>query len=57
MFEKELRPTPSALIDEEFMAEIEAFFLTQTEFNERLEQRMAKQLHVDLSKRAGRFKT
>ena len=25
MFEKELRPTPAALIDEKFMAEIEAF--------------------------------
>ena len=57
MFEKEIRPTPAALIDEEFMAEIEAFFLKQTEFNERLEQRMTEQLHVDLSKRAGRFKT
>ena len=52
-----VRPTPAALIDEEFMAEIEAFFQKQTEFNERLEQRMVEQLHVDLCKRPGRFKT
>ena len=26
MFEKELRPTPAALIDEKFLVEIEAFF-------------------------------
>ena len=57
MFDKEIRLTPAALINEEFMVEIEAFFVKQTEFNERLEQRMAEQLHVDLSKRAGRFKT
>lgn len=40
----------------DFMVEIEAF-LKQTEFNEPLEQRMAEQLDVDLSKMAGRFKT
>ena len=43
MLEQEIRPTPAALIDEEFVKEIEAFFHKQTEFNERLEQRVAEQ--------------
>ena len=57
VFEHEIRPTPAALIDKEFVAKIEAFFQKETEFNERLEQiqRVAEQL--DLSKRAGRFQS
>ena len=38
MFEHEIRPTPAALIDKEFVAKIQAFFQKETEFNERLEQ-------------------
>ena len=38
MFEQEIRPTPAALIDKEFVGKIEAFFQKETEFNERLEQ-------------------
>ena len=38
MFEQEIRPTPAALIDKEFVAKIQAFFQKETEFNERLEQ-------------------
>ena len=43
MFEQEIRPTPAALIDKEFVGKIEAFFQKETEFNERLEllQRVA----------------
>ena len=55
MFEQVIRPTPAALIDEEFVPKIEAFIQKQTEFNERLEQKVAEEL--DLRKRAGRFKT
>ena len=35
MFEQEIRPTPAALIDKEFVAKIQAFFQKETEFNER----------------------
>ena len=38
MFEQEIRSTPAALIDKEFVAKIQAFFQKETEFNERLEQ-------------------
>ena len=33
MFEQEIRPTPAALIDKEFVAKIQAFFQKETEFN------------------------
>ena len=38
MFEQEIRPTPAALIDREFVAKMQAFFQKETEFNELLEQ-------------------
>ena len=38
VFEQEIRPTPAALIDKEFVAKMQAFFQKETEFNERLEQ-------------------
>ena len=49
MFEQEIRPTPAALIDEEFVTKIEAFFHKQTEFNVWNKGWP--------NKRAGRFKT
>ena len=54
MFEQEIRPTPAALIDKEFVAKIQAFFQKETEFNERLEQ---IQRVADRTARTARFQS
>ena len=57
MFEKELRPTPAALIDEKFMAEIEAFFPKANGVQRTFGTKDGRTATCGFKQRAGRFKT